>query len=118
MPKRKAAPSERSKLANYLVGQVCWGLMSAVQAQTIAQLAVEDAEEAPNELKRLAKVGSSGQCPPCLASQLLKASLRHERQEVDDRWLLAEVSSERVAGSQAIYDCSASSGAAGCLDRE
>lgn len=63
MPKRKAAPSERSKLANYLVGQVCWGLMSAVQAQTIAQLAVEDAEEAPNELKRLAKVGSSGQCP-------------------------------------------------------
>ena len=37
--------------------------MSAVQAQTIAQLAVEDAEEAPNELKRLAKVGSSGQCP-------------------------------------------------------
>ena len=63
MPKRKAAPSERSKLANYLVGQVCWGLMSAGQAQTIAQLAVEDAEDAPNELHRLARLGSFGQCP-------------------------------------------------------
>ncbi|OLQ11479.1 hypothetical protein AK812_SmicGene4652 [Symbiodinium microadriaticum] len=60
MPKRKAAPSERSKLANYLVGQ--------------------DAEEAPNELKRLAKVGSSGQ------SQFPGESLDEKRRVMQQYW--------------------------------
>ena len=65
-------PRERtSALAQYLVQQCMWGLMSPQQIQTIASLAMSDIEsfgcaedlETSSELTRLANLGSKGLYP-------------------------------------------------------
>jgi len=55
--------NQTSRLAAYLKERFSWGLMPAVLVQVVAGLAVEDHEDSPEELKRLARLGSDGKYP-------------------------------------------------------
>ena len=56
-----AVPIPKSSvLADYLMEQFCFGLMSALQGQTLASLAIRDHSESPKDLHAFSAIGTSG----------------------------------------------------------
>ena len=78
---RRAARYEQennSKLANYLMTQLAWGIMSAVQVQKIVALAKGDMEKyaqgetkAYNEISKIAAAGANGTSKQILSRELV-----------------------------------------------
>ena len=52
-----------SQLAEWLLEQYCFGLISAIRVQVIAQCAVSDHEGSPDLLEQLAAIGTYGKWP-------------------------------------------------------